>query len=291
MCAARLAAAVLVICCYLPATTLAAPVTVVDDTGRTVRLAAPAKRIVSLAPHLTGILFALGVGDEVVGTSRYSDYPPAAKQIPRLGDAFSVSVESVVGLSPDIVFAWRTGGSDRALARIQSLGIPVYYYAAAHLTDIATSVEKMAVLVGRPARGKALARQFLARLHMLEHSPGTSPVRVFFQISDQNLYTVNNKHLIGQAIQWCGGENVFGDARASVPLVSKEAVLAAKPDLILMTRSKGRPPSPWAARWNSYPSLEGKVAFIDPDLISRPGLRMVQGIAHMCRLIRQAAKQ
>lgn len=269
----------------------AAPITVTDGTGRAVTLPAPAKRIVSLAPHLTGILFALGVGNEIVGTSRFSNYPPAAKKIPRLGDAFSVSVEAVVAKRPDIVFAWLSGGSDRALARIEALGIPVYFYRARRLPDIARNVEKMAELVGRQMRGRALAGRFLARLEALKRAPGPTPVRVFFQISGENLYTVNNRQLIGQAIQWCGGDNVFGNARAMVPMVSKEAVLGARPDLILITRATGSPASPWAARWNGYASLKGKVAYIDPDLISRPGLRMVDGIARLCRLIRQAGKR
>lgn len=270
---------------------LAAPIAVTDDTGHRVTLEAPARRIVSLAPHLTSILFALDVGDEIVGTSRYSDYPAAAKKIPRLGDAFSVSVEAVVARRPDIVFAWRSGGSDRALARIEALGIPVFFYAARRLPDIARSVEKMAVLVGKGDRGRALAGHFLARLEALKRPAGSEPVRVFFQISDQNLYTVNNRHLIGQAIQWCGGVNVFGEARARVPMVSKEAVIGAAPDLILITRARGNPPSPWAARWNAYPSLAGKVAYIDPDLISRPGLRMTQGIARLCGLIQRAGER
>lgn len=290
-CVRRVAGVCIALALAAPLASFGSPLTVTDDAGRTVTLAAPARRIISLAPHLTAILFALGVGDDIVSVSRYSDYPPAAKKIPRLGDAFSVSVEAVVALRPDIVFAWRSGGSDRALTRIQSLGIPVYFNSAKTLFDIARSVEKIAVLVGKPALGKTLAQRFRDQLARLHRKPGPRPVRVFFQISDQSLYTVNGKHLIGQAITWCGGVNVFADARISVPMVSKEAVLAASPDLILITRVKGRPPSPWVARWNDYPSLRGKVASIDPNLISRPGLRMVQGIARMCELIQQAGRQ
>ena len=268
-----------------------AEISVLDDTGHKVTLAAPAKRIVSLAPHLTEILFALEVGNEIVGTSRYSDYPPAAKKIRRLGDALSVSVESVVAMKPDIVFAWRSGGSDRALAKIQALGIPVYFSEAPRLADIGRSVAKMGKLVGKPTRGRELAAAFFLGLSRLRESPPSEPVAVFFQISDQNLYTVNNRHLIGQAITLCGGENVFGGAAAMVPIVSKEAVLGARPNLIVITRAKGSPPSPWEAKWDAYPSLKGKVAYIDPDLISRPGLRMLEGISQLCSLIRQASKR
>ena len=101
-------------------------IVVIDDLGNTVRISKPAAKIVSLAPHLTELLFSLGVGDRIVGTSRYSDYPPAAKNIPVVGDAFSVNVEAVVALQPDIVFAWSTGGANRALVRLKKLGYAIF---------------------------------------------------------------------------------------------------------------------------------------------------------------------
>lgn len=273
----------------IPFLAAASPVVVTDDIGRTVSLPAPARRIVSLAPHLTEILFALGVGDRIVGTVKYADYPPAARSLPRLGDAFSVSVEAVLALKPDVVFAWRTGGSGRAVARLAELGVPVYYNEAPKLDAIASSVEKIGKLVGKARKGAQLAQQFRQSLLRDRQAAAGAKVNVFFQISDQGLFTVNREHLIGQAIQLCGGRNIFGDVNASVPQVSKEAVLAGKPDLIVITRSPGSPASPWAATWNSYPSLAGKVQFIDPDLISRPGLRMTRGIGRLCQMIRRAA--
>lgn len=271
---------------------MAAPVRVKDDTGREVSIAEPARRVVSLAPHLTEILFELGVGARVVGTVQYSDYPAAAKSIPRLGDAFSVNVEAVLAMAPDIIFAWRTGGANRALAKLESLGIPVYYNEAPRLDDIGPSVVKMAKLVGQEDVGRQLAMDFneaLARLAGtgVDDKDGTSP-RVFFQISDENLYTVNGDHLIGQAISLCGGTNLFGEVKARVPQVSKEAVVMGRPDLIIITRVPGAPASSWVEKWQAFATLEGRIASIDPNLISRPGLRMQDGIARVCELIRAA---
>jgi iron complex transport system substrate-binding protein len=274
---------------FWAATAMGAPVTVTDDMGRTITLAAPAERIVTLAPHLTEILFALGAGDRIVGTVRYSDYPEAAQKIPRLGDAFSVSVESVLALKPDIVLAWRSGGANRALDRIESLGVPVYFNESRRLDDIAGSIASIGRLVGRERVGREIAYRFSRDLLELLRKPGPNPVTVFFQISDQSLYTVNGTHLIGQAITHCGGSNLFEEAAAQVPLVSKEAVLAGHPDLIVITRVPGAPPSSWVSVWQNYDSLKGKVRTIDPNLISRPGPRMLQGIGEMCRLIEQAA--
>ncbi|MCB1692688.1 MAG: cobalamin-binding protein [Pseudomonadales bacterium] len=273
--------------CLAFTATSARALTAEDDLGRTLTLPAPATRIVSLAPHLTEILFALGVGDRVIATVRYADYPPAAKDIPRLGDAFSINVEAVMALQPDIVFAWKTGGSGRAVEKLAELGVPVYYNEAPRLADIGRSVISIGKLVGREAQGKALAQSFESRLKGVVKP--SRPVVVFFQISDESIYSVNSDQLIGQAISLCGATNLFGDASSPVPLVNKEAVIAGKPDLIVVTQVPGSSPSPWIDRWSSWPGLAGKVETIDPNLISRPGLRMADGIEKLCGLVRKAA--
>lgn len=274
--------------CLLAVALLIAPlsspgVTVTDDTGREVSLEAPAQRIVSLAPHLTEILFELGVGDRITGTVRYADYPPAAREIPRLGDAFSVSVEAVLAAQPDVVFAWRTGGASRSVERLQQMGLLVYMNEAPTLSAIPRSVVAMADLVGRADEGRRLAADFESGLEALKQPAGSA--RVFFQISDERLYTVNNTHLIGEAITLCGARNVFAGSRIAVPLVSREAVLAARPDLIVITHEPGSAPSPWFARWRDVRGLEARVEGIDPNLISRPGLRMQTGIGALCALV------
>ncbi|MDZ7686907.1 MAG: helical backbone metal receptor [Gammaproteobacteria bacterium] len=263
--ARAVAAAYLLLCI---GTAAAESVSAVDDTGREIRLAAPAQRIVSLAPHLTETLFAIGVGERIVGTVRYSDHPPAAKSIPRLGDAFSVSIESVISLDPDLVVAWQTGGTMRSVRRLIELGVPVYINEAPALPDIPQSVEAMARLVGEAERGRALAQSFTDTLSGLERDD--LGVDVFFQISDQRLYTVDREHLIGQAISLCGGRNIFSDSKIPVPLVSQEAVVSAEPDLIVITQQPEAAPSPWFDKWARFPALAGKIRPIDPDLISRP---------------------
>lgn len=261
----------------------AEPVVAVDDAGREVALPAPADRIVSLSPHLTEILYELGVGDRIVGTVRYSDYPEAAQAIPRLGDAFSVSVESVLGLRPDIVFAWMTGGAMNSVERLIELGVPVYINEAPTLESIPRAMIEMARLVGQPEAGEARAAAFRERLAALDQSGGE--VRVFFQISDERLYTVNGDHLIGQAISLCGGVNVFQASRIPVPLVGQEAVVAAQPDVIVITHVPGTPEPPWVRKWRRLGAIEADIVTIDPNLISRPGPRMAEGISQLCALI------
>ena len=263
------------------------PVSVTDDLGHEITLAHPARRIVSLAPHLTEILFALGVGDRIVGTVRYSDYPEAAKQVPRLGDAFSVNVEAVVALEPDLVFLWQTGGTGRAAAKLAQLGVPLYFNEAPTLESISAGVVGIATLVGERQRGLDLQHAFNEQLKRAGRA--SRPLSVFFQIADQNIYTVSSDHLIGQAITLCGGINPFADTTIPVPLVSKEAVLARAPDLVIITHVPGTSPPAWVSTWEAFPSLKGRLRTIDPDLISRPGLRMAEGISALCELIATAA--
>ena len=259
-----------------------------DDLKNKVQIEAPARRIVSLAPHLTELLFSLEVGDQIVGTSRYSDYPAAAAHIPVIGDAFSVNVETVVNLKPDIIFAWSTGGANRAIEGLRKLGYAIYLNEAKTFQGIGSSLLAMSKLVGKEERGIALESQLQNRiLRLREANAGLPSQRVFFQISDQGLYTVNGHHLIGQAINICNGENVFAEQAIAVPLVSKESIVDADPDVIVISKPNPDSVSPWEKRWNSYKDYGAKLRWIDPGLISRPSLRMLDGIEQLCGLIHQ----
>jgi iron complex transport system substrate-binding protein len=173
-------------------------------------LAEPAEKTVSGFSNLTELLFSLGAGDRIKATVECSDYPKAALKIPRLGNAFSVSVEAVIEQSPGLIVAWMTGDNQRTIEQLRSLGYPVFVNEASSLGGIAAAVQQLGTLVGKPERGLELAKKFrvdLERLRQLRSGLG-SP-KVFFQISDAQLYTVNSQHLIGQAIEVCGAENIF----------------------------------------------------------------------------------
>ncbi len=264
----------------------------VDDLGNQIVLESPAVRIVSLAPHLTEILFELGVGDNIIATVSYADFPVEAKQIPRVGDAFSVNVEQLVAMQPDIIFAWETGGANKSLKRLESLGFTIFRNEAPTLAGIADTIEQIAVLVGKAEAGLLLSHQYRARMAQLARVPvinGSTEVnsaRVFFQISDQDLYTVNGQHLIGQAIKLCGGENLFEGVPISVPLANLESVLRGQPDIIFITRLPATPASPWEDRWGQLLGDRTQILPVDPNLISRPSTRMLDGVEFMCSAIR-----
>ena len=267
--------------------TVFADITVVDDSGTTVVLAEPAGKIVSLSPHLTELLFSLGVGDRIEATVDFSDYPEAALNIPRLGNAFSVSVEAVIEQSPDLIVAWMTGGNHRTFEQLRALGYPVFVNEASSLVGIAVAVQQLGILVGKPERGLELAENFRVDLESLrQSSSGAGSPKVFFQISDAQLYTVNSQHLIGQAIEICGAENIFSDVEFFVPMVSYESVVERNPDVLVVSSPYPGYKSAWDDRWNDL-GWGGRVRTIDASLITRPSLRMLEGIKMLCETLGQ----
>lgn len=269
---------------FLLAVNLSSAASVTDDLGNEVILENPPQRIVSLAPHLTELVFSLGAGDRIVATVRHSDHPPEAKDIPRLGDAFSLSVEAVVALSPDLILAWSTGGNQRTLSQLRELGYSIYLNEAATLEDIGHSARKLGMLIGRAEEGRQLADDFLGELENIRAGGATEPVSVFFQVSDEQLYTFNDDHLIGQAINACGADNVFGSLELPVPMVSLESVLDVDPDVILVARPYEGFKTRWSKEWQRL-GWQGRVRYINASLITRPGLRMLEGIKSMCKSV------
>ena len=262
--------------------TYAESIVVKDDLDNQIILGKPATRIISLAPHLTEILFSLGVGDRIVGTVKYSDYPQQALDIPRLGDAFSLNIEAVVAMKPDIIFAWQTGGVSESVRRLADLDIPIFINHSRALTDISGGFVRIGKLVGKSANGLRLKSQFDQKLQGLLSQRVDRPV-VFFQISDQDLYSISDRHIIGKTIRHCGGQNLYSELRPDVSLVSLETVMAGRPDLIIVTHSKGQ--SPWVKRWQKYPQFQDRVRTIDPGIVSRPSFRMLEGIEGICKQI------
>src|SRR4029453_14689610 len=208
---------------------VAAPVIVRDDTGATVKLAAPAKRIVSLAPHATELLFALGAGSRIVGTLDTSGTPAAAKAIPRIGDSRALDLERIVALQPDLIVTW-PWTAPAPVEALRGPGIPGFFTIPATIDAIAADLERLGVLTGNEAAGWREGEAFRARLAKLrQSSAGARRVRVFYEIWDAPLYTIGGGHLITEAIRLCGGENVFAALTLPAPAVDVEAGWGAGP--------------------------------------------------------------
>ena len=188
----------------------AATVSVVDDTGATIALAQPAQRIVSLAPHLTEQLFAVGAGARIVGTTEFADWPEAARRIPRVGRAHSVDLERVAALRPDLILIWGTGFPPATQQALRRLGVPLFVSEPGALDSIATSLERLGTLAAGDGAGAATT--FRARIAALQAQYAQrAPVRVFYQVWSQPLMTLSGKHVISEGLRVCGARNVFED--------------------------------------------------------------------------------
>ena len=224
----------------------------------------------------------LGVGGKIVATVEHSDHPPAAQKIPRLGDAFSLSIEAIIDLSPDLILAWSTGGNHRTLARLREMGYVVYLNEARSLEAIGRAAAQLGALVGEAETGLQLEADYLKQLSVIRTSAKSEPApRIFFQIADEQLYTVNGDHLIGQAISACGGRNIFDELDLAVPMVSLESVLDANPDLIMVASPYEGFVTRWSETWHRL-GWQGRIRYINASLVTRPGLRMLKGIKSMC---------
>lgn len=270
----------------------AAALEAVDDSGQRITLAGPAKRIVSLAPHVTELLFAAGAGDRLIAGVDYSDHPPAARRLRTVGSYTDVNVEAVLALQPDLVVGWRSGNRPEQLHQLEQLGLPVYRTDPDRLADIPAALRNLGRLAGSRERAEAAARAFEAGLAELATGHRAARrVRVFYQVWNQPLMTVGGGHWIDQVITLCGGENVFADLRTPTPTVSLEAVLAAAPEVMLAGGMGGREPA-WLAQWQQWPDLPavraGHLYAIDPDWLQRAGPRLLLGARAVCAALDRA---
>ncbi len=284
--------AALVVAILLAAVPARAAIDITDDTGAQVRLAQPARRIVSLAPHVTELLFAAGAGEHVVGVVTYSDFPEAATKLPQVGSYSSIDLEAVAALRPDLVIAWKSGNRDAHLDRLAALGIAVYVNEPRSLDDVARSIEQFGRLAGSEAVAGPAAEAFRERQAALAaRFSARPPVRTFYQIWQQPLMTINDAHLIADVIRLCGGENVFGGLSQLAPSVGVESVLAANPEVIVASGMGASRPE-WLDQWKRWAGLRANVAgnlfFIPPEIIQRHTPRILDGAERLCTQLEEA---
>lgn len=241
------------------------------------------QRIISLAPHVTEILYAVGAGTQLVGADVGSDYPAAAILLPRIGDYSRVNFERVATLKPDLVIGWRSGNRAADIYRLRRMGIPVLLTDAHSLADVAKLVRLIARTTGHIEAGEHAAREFEARLSRLRmRFASMSPLRVFYQVWDQPLMTVGGRHWINDAITLCGGRNLFADLSGAAPRVSLEAVLARAPEIII----SGDDAPDRRSMWRRYPHLPAvqrqALVRMNVDTLHRPTPRVLDGVETLC---------
>ncbi len=267
-------------------------VRIMDADGRAIELAQPATRIVSLAPHLTELLFAIGAGDRIIATVSHSDYPTAANDIPRIGNYTRFDSERLVALQPDLVLGWQSGNPTAHLRRLRELGLTVHVSEPRQLTDIARLLETLGELTGHQEAATSAADNYRSRLATLrERYRDRTPISAFYQIWHQPLITVGGDHLLNEVIELCGGHNVFAASTQLAPRVSTEAVLSARPEVIVASGPDSKRPQ-WLddwRRWSQLPAVRGGHLYhINPDLLQRHSPRILDGTEQLCRTLDRA---
>jgi len=283
----------LVILCFVSAG-LRAEVMVNDDLGKSVRLDQPANRIISLAPHLTEIAFAAGAGDKLVGVVSYSDYPPAALDIPIIGSYNSINYEALVALQPDLVLVWNSGNGEELAERLNALGLTVFVSEPKRLSDIARSLNKIGVLSGTVSVAEKAAAHYLRRYQALvADNSNKAPVNVFIEVWHEPMMTVNGTHIISDSIELCGGVNIFAEALPLVPRINVESVVRANPDVIIATGMADERPE-WLDNWLIWEDLSAvksnSLHSLNPGLIGRHSPRILQGVTQLCDYFDQVRK-
>ena len=279
----------------LASCTALAAVTVIDDTGKPVTLANPARRIVSLSPGATELLFAAGGGAHLVGTVESSDYPPAAAALPRVGNSATLNIEAIAALAPDLIIAWPHGAAQRQMTQLLRLKVALFVSDPRSLADVASGLESFGRLTDSLSVATAAAQRYRLGIEALRQANiGAAPVRVFLQIWNAPVMTVNDRHLIADALRLCGGRNVFGDADVLVPTVGYEAVVAANPETIVAIAEPATARA-WLKAWERWPGLDavryGARFALSGQSISTPTPRMLLGVSALCDRLDQTRRR
>ncbi|HMA10296.1 MAG TPA: cobalamin-binding protein [Steroidobacteraceae bacterium] len=278
--------AILWLCLLLAVPAQAAAIRLVDDAGQVLELDRPPQRIISLTPHLTELVFAVGAGAQLVGVDSASDYPPEARTLPRVGDYSRVNFERVLALKPDLVLVWVGGNRAADIHGLEKMGLPVLHTQATRLDDVARLLRLIGRASGHAGEGEAAARDFTARLAVLQAGATRQPpVSVFYQVWDPPLMTVGGAHWISDALALCGARNVFADLTAATPVVSREAVLRRAPQLIVSGSDAPDPRRQWQ-RFASLPAVKNQAfARVNADRLHRPTPRLIEGVAELCAAV------
>lgn len=271
----------------------AAGVSVVDDTGITVTLPQPARRIITLSPHAAELVHAAGAGSYLIGAAEFSNYPPAVTALPSVGGSAALDIERILSLKPDLVVAWASGNSAKQLALLKQLGLTIYYSEPRDFETIATSLERLSHLTGTEKVGRTEASAFRQRWQALAaRYQDRRPVRVFYQIWRAPLMTLNDSHLVSEALRLCGGRNIFGHLSHLAPTVSMEAVVQADPQAIITTGEQEDDPF---LNWRRITRLtavkHNHLFLLDGDVIHRASPRILVGTEMLCQYLEKVRQE
>ncbi len=272
----------------------AAPVLVLGDDDFGIRLQRPARRIVSLAPHLTELVYAAGAGEKLVAVSAYSDYPEAAKQLPHVGDASNIDLERLIVLKPDLVLAWKSNISPFTVERLRRMGIAVWVSETHKLADIPARLREVGKLAGTDDDAERAAKKFGQDLAELQRTAnGKTPVTTFIEIWHDPLLSVNGMHIMSEIVTLCGGKNILHDAKILTPSIGLETLLQANPQAIIgggSASSEADFRRIWVGQQSIAAVRLGHIFHLNPDWIQRATPRILLGAEVICRSLSNVQK-
>lgn len=260
------------------------------------RDAPAAQRVITLAPHATEMVYAAGGGDQLVGTVSSSDYPPAARDLTRVGDGIIVNQERIIMLQPTLMLGWlRSGVALQLESLAEHLGAQMQYLRPLTLRDIPAEILRTGTLLGTERQAGQAADALNARISALEtRYSGLEPVTVFIEVGSQPLYTIGSDPLLNDALRLCGAINIYGDTGIPAPRVPVESVLVQNPQLVISSARPGTDAREVHKRWATYgldAARKGRIHIADPDALYRPGPRLIDATEALCTAVHATRKQ
>ena len=260
-----------------------------DDLGRSVSLPLPVKRVVSLAPNLTEIVFAVGGGDRLVGRTSYCDYPPEAKSVQVIGDTGTPNLERIIAVKPQVVLVSTSSQLEVFTQQLQNQNIAVFVTDPHDLEGIFRSMDQIGEMLGEKEQAAQLVQKLRDRTNAVAAAvKQKQPVKVFYQVSAEPLYTIGREAFVTDLIRRAGGVSVTAEVPGAWPKYSAESALAAKPEAIILPTggSMGAANSAFTDALRQSPAaLGGRVYKINDDHLARPGPRIVDGLEEMARAL------
>jgi iron complex transport system substrate-binding protein len=276
---------------FIPSVSHSGNVTLKDEVGREVAFPFPPKRIVSLAPNITEILFSLGLDEEVVGVSIHCNYPEKVKSRVRVGSYISIDFERVISLRPDLIIATGAGNPREVVERLERLGFPTFVIFPKRFDDVLRSIRHLGRVVAKEKEALSIIESMQRRKErVVQLTQNLSRPKVFLQVGESPIVTVGKGSFGDDLIRLSGGENVAGNDREMYPRLGMEEILKRSPEVILISSMNPRGDyekvfREWE-RWKMIPAVkQGRMHLIDSDLIDRPSPRIIDGLEEMARLI------
>lgn len=260
-----------------------------DEAGKRVRLPANPQRIITLAPNLTEIVYAIGAGNRLVGNTTYCDYPPEAKQVAKVGDTLQPNIERIIALRPEVIFISTASQLETFTKQLTERGIAVFVTDPHDLEGVFSSIKTLGDLLGQQEQAERLVGNLRARATAVENAVNPRPaVTVFYQVSPQPLWTAGRRSWITDLIRRAGGKSVTAEVEGEWMRYSDEAAIASRPEAIIMATSdsmNGEKMEVASALQKSPAVLKKRVYGINGDFLSRPGPRLVDGLEQIARVL------